>query len=104
MKKNKERKSIKAPHKEPGFSGYKMSELKYQRALVALKKEYIKENILYQTSDIKSRIPFLNRKKKSEKRGPGLLGKMLKGLDYSDYIMLGAKGFQIFKKFRKKKK
>lgn len=108
MKKNKNSHGNKAPHKQPGFSGYTMAELKYQRALVALKKEYLKEDILYQTADIKRRIPFLNRKKKTEKKSSGLFGKMMKGLDYSDYIMLGAKGFGIIKKagslFRKKKK
>lgn len=91
------------------FKGYTMEELKYQRALTLVKKEFLKEKALRQTMAIKDRLPVVNGSSPLSGIKPsGMVGKLVKGLDFADYIMLGIQAVKIGKKvgslFRKKKK
>lgn len=88
-----------ADHKDEEFKGYTIEELRYQRALIALKKEFMKEKALKQTNEIRDQIPLLNGKMPSGKTySSGLLGKIMRGLDLADYLMLGFQGIRIVKK------
>lgn len=102
-KKNKKE----SDHLEDDFKGYTMEELRYQRALLALKKEYVKEKALHSTMEIKEQIPILNGNSPAfSLKSHGLAGKILRGLDFADYIVLGMQGIKIGKKigsFFKKK-
>lgn len=111
MKKNKtDRKKSGAPHKEAGFKGYTMKELRYQRALVSLKKEFLKERALNETKEIKGQLPLIGNKKSAPKApsSPGIFSKIMKGMDFADYLVIGMQTVKIGKKigkiFKKKKK
>lgn len=93
---------------EEDFKGYTLDELRYQRALLLLKKEFLKEKALKETKVIKDHIPVLNGKSPLNSISPsGLVGRVMKGLNYADYLMLGFalfnSGKKIFSLFRKKK-
>lgn len=91
---------------EADFKGYTLDELKYQRALLLLKKEFLKEKALKQAKQVKERIPIVNGKSPLSSVSPtGLVGRVVRGLSYADYLMLGfsvfnagRKMFSIFKK------
>lgn len=105
MKNQDKEKKTSAKHVEADFNGYTMEELRYQLAMVAIKKEYLKERALQSTTDIKkqlnSHMPLRGLGSK------GIFGKVMKGLDLADYIMLGFQGFKIVRKigsiFRKRR-
>ena len=91
------------------FKGYTLDELRYQRALVLLKREFLKEKAMEEVKEVKSRIPVLNGKSPLDTMSPsGILGSVVKGLNYADYLMLGFSlfnaGRKVFSLFRKKKK
>ena len=90
------------------FEGYTLDEIKYQRALLLIKREYLRESALAQVNDIKKRLPFSGGKSTlAAIKGGGLLSRVVKGLNYMDYLMLGASAFQAGRKivslFRRKK-
>ena len=92
------------------FKGYNLEEIRYQRAIVALKKEFAKEKMMADISEIKKRLPFQKENKQTGVGFPlakGLVGKALSGLGYVDYFLLGfsviSTGKKIFSFFRKKK-
>ena len=58
-----------ALHKQEGFKGYGIEQLKYQRALLALQKEFAKEKLLRDASDIRKSLPFSGSKKKKNAKG-----------------------------------
>lgn len=98
---------IKVPEKHE-FKGYDLNELRYQRALLFIKKEFLKEKALNDTMAIKQRIPIVNGKSPISGMSPtSLVGRVVKGLNYADYLMLGFTAFNAGKKlfsiFRKKK-
>lgn len=85
--------------REQEFKGYTMDELRYQRALVALKKEFLREKAIKQTKEIKEQVPLLNGKAPSIGGGSrGIMGKLIKGLSFTDYILLGFQMLKIGKK------
>lgn len=91
------------------FKGYTLDELRYQRALVLLKREFLKEKAMEEVKEVKSRIPVLNGKSPLDTMSPsGILGRVVKGLNYADYLMLGFSVFnagrKVFSLFRKKKR
>ena len=91
------------------FKGYTLAELRYQRALVLLKREFLKEKAMEETKAVKKRIPMLNGKSPLDSMNPtGIVGKVVRGLNYADYLMLGFSifnaGKKVFSLFRKKKK
>ena len=91
------------------FKGYTLEEVRYQRALLLLKKEFLREKALGEISEVKSRIPLLNGKSTlGSLSSKSMIGRVLKGLNYADYLMLGFSIFNAGKKvlsfMRKKKK
>lgn len=110
--KNKGKKESIGPDKTLGvteFKGYTLEELKYQRALLLLKREFLKEKALKESKAIKNRIPMLNGKSPLNSLTPqGIVGRVARGLNYADYLMLGFSVFnagkRIFSLFKKKKR
>lgn len=97
------------PTQHPEFTGFTLEEIKHQRALIAVRKEFAKARLLEDVEMLKDRNPFAAG---STLKAAGRLGslplKIMKGLNYTDYIMLGVSAFgsarKIFSLFRKKKK
>lgn len=91
------------------FKGYTMEELRYQRALLLVKKEYLKERALMSAMTLKERLPVMKGKPAfAGLASKGIPGKLIRGLDFADYVMLGFQAIKIGKKvsafLRKKKK
>lgn len=98
---------IKTPHdpldpageKQSLFKGYTLEELRYQRALVTLKKDFSQSKLLRNVDLIRNSHPLSPAHTASV---PGKVGfvatKLLSGLNYLDYAMLG---FSIFSSVRK---
>lgn len=84
------------------FKGYTLDELRYKAALATLHKEFCKDQLLAGLKATLDESPLSGRGKSS-----GVIGKMLQGLSYIDYALMG---FSVFKsvsgivKFFKKKK
>lgn len=92
------------------FKGYSLEDLRYRRALVALQKEFAKSKIISNTHKLQKHSPFSDRfgEDNSTVGKVGLMaGKLLHGLNYIDYAILGFTLFKSTKKilgiFRKKK-
>lgn len=92
---------------ETSFRGYTLDEIRYQRALAALRKEYAKEKIFNDLASVRKRVSFGSKEGIAGKAGT-LAQKMFSGLNYLDYAMVGYTAFsairKFFKLFRKKKK
>lgn len=89
------------------FKGYTLDELRYQRALLLVKREFLREKALKETNAIKERITGNNGKWGLGLFSPkGIAGKLIRGLDFADYFILGYQALRIGKKlggmFRKK--
>lgn len=91
----------KSPTKEKEFNGYTMEELKYQRALLALRKEFSKEQMLQTLNGMK---PSSATKEKGSSWGSklafagGLAGKIFSNFNVLDYVMIGMSLFGTAKK------
>ena len=84
---------------EVDFKGYTLQELQYQRALLLVKREFLRDKALKESARIKQQIPILNGKSAlSNITAKGILGKIVHGLDFADYILLGLQTFRIGKK------
>ncbi len=100
------------PEVKPRFKGYTLEDLRYQRALVALQKEFCKSRVLRKTDDLRNRKLIGNGKESGGlsriSRYGSLAGKIMSGLSYLDYAMLGmslfGSGKKIYKFFKGKKK
>lgn len=95
-KNSKDKKNSGKSHKEAGFSGYTMDQLRYQIALTAIKREFLKERAKESTDEIKKQVS--GKMPISGGSTKGILGKFMKGLDLADYILLGFQGFRLVKK------
>lgn len=98
------------PHVETPdvFEGYTLDEIRHHRALMSVRKEFAKAKAFEDLASIKNYNPFApDSKVKAAARLGSLPLKLVKGLNYADYIMLGLSTFSTFKKvfslFRKKK-
>lgn len=98
MKDSKEQTKDTSRHAKPEFNGYTIEELRYQLALTALKKEYLKERAMECTDTLKKQLPFTGGKSSVGFPSKGIFSKLMKGLDLVDYIMIGYQGFRIMKK------
>ena len=90
------------------FKGYTLEELRYQRALVALQKEFCKSKVMHRINRIRNRDSFEERKNSSKLAMVGsIASKIFAGLNYLDYITIGmslfGSGRKIFKFFRRGK-
>lgn len=95
---------------EKKFTGYTLADLRYQRALIALKKEFSKSKTLSSASKVKKRNPFTGDGKSFSLPGRvgGIASRLIGGLNYVDYAMLGFSlfnsGRKIFSFFRRHRK
>lgn len=86
-------------NKSNEFKGYSLEELRYQRALVALRKDFCVAKIAEKCNDIRQRGIFGGNGE--SKRGPmigGIAKKVISGLGYLDYAMIGMSVFSTGKK------
>ncbi len=89
------------------FKGYSMEELHYQRAMIALRKEFCKAKIVQEVDRIRKKS-FLGGSKGNSKVSKigTITKKLLSGLNYLDYALVGLSlfgtGKKIFKFFRRK--
>lgn len=93
------------------IKGLTIREIRYQRALVALQKEFCREKMNSDFLKLKSSSPFSSDYKDKSKplgRAAGIAGKIMGGLNYLDYALIGFTAFSNVKKilgfFKKKKK
>lgn len=91
------------------FEGYTLDEIRHHRALIAVRKEFAKAKVVEQLDVLKDRNPFTpDGTLKAASRLGSIPMKIVQGLNYTDYIMLGISAFGSLKKvlslFRKKKK
>lgn len=88
--------------------GYTIDELRYQRALITLQKEFCKEKLINACHTTLSAAPWSKKKSGKHTLPSGLIGALLKGLSYSDYLMMGFSVFKtaksLFSFFKRKKK
>lgn len=95
--KEKVAKDIMAPEKE--FKGYTIEEIRFQRALVAMEADFCKTKIQRSISNIQESNPFIPGNKSSLPGKAGAIAlKMINGLNYLDYILLGVSLFKGSKK------
>ncbi len=93
------------------FKGYTLEEIRYQRALVTLQKEFCKNKLNRNLRNLNKSNPFSSAASPSGSI-PGklglLAGKLLTGLNYIDYAMIGFSMFGTIRKvlslFHRKKK
>lgn len=82
----------------PVFNGYTMDELKHQRALTLVKREFLKQRAMNDIDALKSRLPFNSNSPLGNISPKSLIGKVMKGLNYADYLMLGFSAFSAGRK------
>lgn len=81
--------------------GLTIREIRYQRALVALQKDFCREKMNVGLLRIKNSSPFSKNyqgKSKTFGRAAGIAGKLIGGMNYLDYAVLG---FTVFSNVRK---
>ncbi len=91
------------------FHGYTLEELRYQRALVSLKKDFAQTKLFRSIETLQKTNPLSSENKAASL--PGKVGfvasKLFSGLNYLDYAMMGFSLFSSARKiygfFRKKK-
>lgn len=91
------------------FNGYTLDEIRHHRALIAVRKEFAKARIMGELETLKERNPFAeDAKLKAAARLGSIPMKIMRGLNYTDYIMMGISAFgaarKMFSFFKKKKK
>ena len=91
------------------FDGFTLDEIRHHRALIAVRKEFAKAKILEQVDTLKDRNPFApDGSLKAASRLGSLPMKIMRGLNYTDYIMMGLSVVgsvrKVFSFFKKKKK
>lgn len=93
---------------EKKFKGYTIEEIRFRRALVAMEADFCKTKILKSFGHIQNYNPLNPGNKNGVAGKAGALAlKMVSGLNYLDYILIGASLFKGGKKiwsfFRGKK-
>lgn len=83
---------------ENSFGGYTIEELRYQRAVVALQKEFAKAKVVNNLSKVKKTNPLSGSKSGLVKAG-GMASRIISGLNVVDYAMLGFSVFSTTRKF-----
>lgn len=86
----------------PRVKGMSIDEIRYRRALVALKKEFCKSKVLLHKEKIANSSPFSKGYKAPENSKMGrfgaIVGKLTGKLNFLDYAMMGVSMFQVGKK------
>lgn len=81
--------------------GLTIDELRHRRALVLLQKEFCKEKMQYGALKLKNSSPFskdYSGRSKPLGRATALAGKLIGGMNYLDYAVIG---FSIFNNVKK---
>lgn len=110
MQPNKDRVLTQKAESAPHFDGFTLDEIRHHRALIAVRKEFAKAKVFEKVDGVKQNTPFMknNSKLKTAAQFSSIPMKLLKGLNYTDYILLGFSTFSTLKKvfslFRKKKR
>lgn len=111
MKEIEEKESVAKEIMEPGnkFKGFTIEEIRLQRVFVSLEKDACKARIMRTVANIQDSNPLMPGNKSSIGGKAGALAlRMVSGLNYLDYILLGLSVFKgtrkIFSFFRRKKK
>ena len=79
------------------FDGYTLDEIRHRRALVAVRKEFAKVKVLEQVEGLKDRNPFApDGSLKAAARLGSIPMKIVRGLNYTDYIMMGNQFLLMF--------
>lgn len=91
------------------FEGFTLDEIRHQRALIAVRKEFAKAKAFENVDMMKQNTPFAKGGvMKSAAHLSSIPLKLMKGLNYTDYILLGFSAFSTVKKiyslFRRKKR
>lgn len=81
---------------EPEFKGYTLSQLRYQRALVCVKRDFTYAGILNDINRVKQRKFFFGGK--GSQKGETWAGKIFSGMNYLDYALLGISAFSSIRK------
>ncbi|MCH5225974.1 MAG: hypothetical protein J1D77_08220 [Muribaculaceae bacterium] len=94
---------------ENKFRGYTIEEIRLQRVFVSLEKDACKSRILRSVANLQEANPLMPGNKSSITGKAGALAmKMVSGLNYLDYILLGLSVFKgtrkIFSFFKGRKK
>ena len=100
-------KDIMTPEKE--FKGYTIEEIRFQRALVAMEADFCKTKIMRSWNGLQRLNPLATSSKTSIPGKAGAIAlKLINGLNYMDYIMLGWSVFtgarKVFSFFKGRKK
>lgn len=84
---------------EESFKGYTLEELRYNRALTALKAEFCREKMITDFKAMTSRTSLAKIKGASGSGffKSGIVSKMLKSLNYLDYMVAGAAAFKAIR-------
>lgn len=93
------------------FGGYTIDDIRYRRALVALQKEFARQKIGTSAKKITRHSPFSKDYQPAHGgmmgKAGAIAGKLITGLNYMDYILLGFSAFNTGKKvlrlFKRKK-
>lgn len=89
-------------NEKEAFKGYSLNQLRYQRAVVALQREFAKEKIRKGTDNLKNRTVFGKKADKGAKgTGAGIskiANAILNRLGYLDYAVIGLSLFKTGKK------
>lgn len=90
------------------FKGYTIEEIRFQRALVAMEAEFCKAKCLRSWNNLVKDNPLSPTKNSFTGKAGSVALKMINGLNYLDYIMLGLSFFtgarKLFSFFRKVKR
>lgn len=91
------------------FNGFTLDEIRHNRALIAVRKEFAKAKLFEEMDTLKDRNPFApDGSLKAAARLGSIPMKIVKGLNYTDYFMMGLSAFgavrKVFSFFKKKKK
>ena len=95
--------------RENEFKGYTIEEIRFHRALVAMEADFCKTKFLKSWNNLQTVNPFSPSSGSSLPAKAGSVAmKIVKGLNYMDYIVLGFSVFsgvrKVFSLFRKGKK
>ena len=107
--KTQEKKAKEIATPENNFKGYTIEEIRFQRALVAMEAEFCKAKIQKSISNLQKINPLSPSSGSSLPAKAGSIAlKLVNGLNYLDYIMIGWSVFngakKVFSMFKGKKK
>lgn len=91
----------------PDFKGYTMEEIRYQRAMMALRKEFCKTKLLQSVAELKPKRKEAKPSSSKLKLISTVASKVFSNLNTLDYVLMGVSLFGTVKKglnlFKKKK-